>query len=72
VTEDLGAIIERKVRDLLDDAKEPECQECGRKPMTPTQTIQALGIALKYLSSKNPPPAGGATPGSGFEEGEDA
>jgi hypothetical protein len=71
MTEDLAAIIERKCRELLDDATEPECPECGRKSMTPTQTIQALGVALKYLASKNQHATNGVEPGSGFQEGED-
>jgi hypothetical protein len=68
LTEDLAAIIERKYRELLDDAKEPECASCGRRPMTQATLVQALRGAVSFLSSKNPPPPGGPAPGSGFEE----
>ena len=68
--ESLESLVERRYRELLDDAKEPECKECGRKPMTPAQLISALSGVVRYLASKTPPPKGAAPPGSAFEEGD--
>jgi hypothetical protein len=69
--ETLEAIVERRYRELLDDAKEPECAACGRKPMTPAQLTSALSGAVRYLASKTGPPPGGAVPGSALREDPD-
>jgi hypothetical protein len=66
--ETLDAIIERKYRELLDDAKEPTCQACGRKPMTQATLVQALRGAVQWHASKTPPPNGGGAPGSALRE----
>jgi hypothetical protein len=71
VTEPLSDIIERRYRELLDDAKEPECQACGRKPMTPAQLTAALSGAVRYLATKTPTTNGGPAPGSALREDDD-
>ena len=71
MTEPLEEIIERRYRELLDDAKEPECKECGRKPMTPAQLTAALRGAVQWLATKSPTPNGGPAPGSALRDDED-
>lgn len=67
---DLSTLVERRLMELLDDAKEPECAACGRKPLTPTQLTGALRVALQFLATKQAPTDGPA-PGSGFQEDEE-
>ena len=71
MTEPLEVIVERRYRELLDDAKEPECKACGRKPMTPAQLTAALSGAVRYLATKSPTPNGGPAPGSALREDGD-
>lgn len=70
IAEALDALIERRLRELLED-EGPECERCGRKPMTPAQRTQALRVALNYVATKGPGANGGPAPGSGFREDED-
>jgi hypothetical protein len=67
---DLNALVEQRLMELLDGSKEPECEVCGRKPITPAQMTGALRVALQYLATKAPKPEGPAA-GSGFQEDED-
>ena len=68
MTESLESIIERKIRDLLDDAKEPDCPACGRKPVSPTQLTATLRLALQYVASKATVPPNGKEPGSALRD----
>ena len=68
MTESLESIIDRRYRELLDDAKEPECEACGRKPMTATQLTQALSGAVRWVASKAPVPPNGKEPGSALRD----
>lgn len=69
--ESLADIIERRYRELLDDAKEPECAACGRKPMTQATLVQALRGAVSFMASKTPTTTNGGAPGSALREGDD-
>ena len=60
--EPLEALIEKRVRELLDDSLTEECPACHRKPLSANQVALAarLGLTLVGMRNGHPPPGAGS------------